>query len=301
HKDSSGGRRNKSLVHADLDIVQARIDAKPDPTIPGSRIIIGEYGYIYDSRYSSLEEFADNHRLTARNFVSWQGGTLRFVLQWQFFNSATLENNPSVSRHMCQIGPANDLRPLYYMHENFNRLMRRWVDDFHMRTGSLPDARAYADQAAYVLEFVLGGSLSEYNPVLSFNSYASWQDYHFLDASESASAAISGPDADPYATGIANLLRYGLGMGKFGYESSRLPHIRHNGGAFAYAVPFDPAKTDLRWLIEADSTLSQWNFNLFDSSIEVPVMADGWMEVSADGLIDPGVPVFYRLQLHLIP
>ena len=304
HKDGQGGRRNKSLVWADLDRVQALIDDKPDPSIPGSRVIIGEYGYIYDpARYNnSLEEFAYNHLLTARNFIGWPNGTLRFVLQWQFFNQQTVvANDPeSASKEMSQIGPDNDLRPLYYMHENFNRLMRRWVDDFHRRTGVLPSDRAYADQAHYLLNSELVPQ-SEYVPVLFFNDYTTWKDRHFPDAAERGSASVSGPDADPYGSGIPNLMRYGLGLGKFGYDVSRMPHLRRSGNSFRYAVPVDPTKTDLHWLIEADSSINQWNLNLFDSSTDTPTLDDGWLEVTADGLLTPGDPVFYRTNLQLIP
>ena len=298
HKDG-GSQAPRSRVHSDLDQVQALIDAKPDASIPGSRIIIGEYGWIFfSSTYASLEEFAHEHRITARNFVSWPGGTLRFILQWQFFNRATLSDTDPAPKEMNQIGPENDRRPLFYLHENFYRLMRRWVDDYHRRTGRLPDARAYADQADHVLGFV---SLSEYNPVIFFTRYPAWKTYHFRDAGEARDPAISGPAADPYGTGLPNLLRYGLDMGKFGHDPSRMPHLRRNGHSFNYAFPLDPAKTDLRWLVEAASTLGQWNLILFDSATGSPDVAEGWREVNADGWIDPGDPVFYRLQLQLIP
>lgn len=298
HKDS-GSQAPQTRVHSDLDQVQSLIDAKPDPSIPGSRIIIGEYGWIYnENNFSSLEEFAHAHRITARNYVSWQGGTLRFILQWQFFNSATLSDTNPASKEMCQIGPDNDLRPLYYLHENFYRLMRRWVDDYHTRTGSLPDARAYADQANHVLGFV---SLSDYNPVLSFNTYDTWKKYHFRDKTEAANPAISGPDADPYDSGIQNLLRYGLGMGKFLIEDTKMPHLRWNGDSIAYAIPFDSAKTDIRWLVKAGSSPGSWSHDLFDSSTDSPVLMDGWMEVTAEGTLAPGDPAYYQLNLQIIP
>jgi hypothetical protein len=296
HKDS-GSQAPRTRVHSDLDQVQALIDAKPDASIPGSRLMIGEYGWTYNpEKYANLEEFAHEHRVTARNYVSWQGGTLRFILQWQFFNQATSDNGDP--KEMSQIGPDNDLRPLYYMHENFYRLMRRWVDDYYQRTGNLPDSRAYADQANHVLGFV---SLSEYNPVLFFNLYDTWKKYHFRDKGEASETAISGPYADPYGTGISNLLRYGLGMDKFEILDSRLPHIRWNGGSFAYALPFDAAKTDLRWLVNAGTQPGFLNLDVFDSSTDSTAATDGWLETSADGLIAPGDPVFYRLNLQLIP
>lgn len=295
HKDGEN-HPPRTRVHSDLDLVQALIDAKPDASIPGSRIIIGEYGWIYNSnRYASLEEFAHKHRVTARNFINWQGGTLRFVLQWQFFNAATLSATNPASKEMNQIGPDNDLRPMYSMHENFYRLMQRWVDDYHMRTGSLPSARAYADQADHVLGFV---SMSEYNPVLAFNSYTAWKNYNFRDAAEASDTSVSGPEAAPYGSGIPNLLRYALGMGKFDVGASRMPHVRFDGGVVRYAIPFDPAKSDLRWVVQAFTSFEGVKTTAFDSDTGSGSPTEGWLELPASTWQKPGEPLFFRLQLQ---
>lgn len=296
HKDS-GAPASNARIHSDLDRVQALFDAKPDASIPGSRLMIGEYGWTYNStKYNNLEEFADDHITTARSYLSWQGGTLRFILQWQFFNQATSDNG--ASKEMSQIGPSNDLRPLYYMHENLNRSMRRWAEDYYLRTGGLPSDRAYADQADHFLATV---SLSEYQPVLSFTTYDQWRDFYFMDAAESADTSISGQDADPYKSGFSNLLRYGIGLSKFEQAGSQMPYLILDSGSWIYSFPFDPSKTDLRWKAQADSSMSLWNLSLFDSATSTGVPVDGRLEVTADGLVDPGEPVFYRLQLELVP
>lgn len=294
HKDN-GNHPPRSRIHSDLDQVQALLDAKPDASIPGSRLMIGEYGWIYNDSYTSIEEFTHDHRITARHFMSWQGGAPRFVLQWQFFNAATRDNS-NISKEMNQIGPENDPRPMYFLHENFYRLMRRWVDDYYMRTGNLPDGRAYADQANHILGFV---SLSKYNPVFSFDTYRSWRNYHFLDAGEAGNEEIFGPFADPYGSGLSNLLRYGLGMGKFAVEEDRLPKLVPGSIRFHYAFPFDPAKTDLRWQVQAGTDLVTWNETLFDSAHDGLVTEEGWREVTADNLFAPGDPTYYRLVFNL--
>ncbi len=296
HKDGPN-QALRTRVHSDLDQVQALIDAKPDDSIPGSRIMIGEYGWIYNPQnYASLEAFAHDHRITARNFVSWQGGTLRFVLQWQFFNAAPLSQTNPASKEMNQIGPDNDLRPMYYLHENFYRLMKRWVSDYQMRTGSLPDSRAYADQANHVLGFV---SLSEYQPSIFFNSYAAWRNHHFRDAGEASDVSVSGPDADPYGSGLHNLLRYGLGLGKFGTDTSKMPHIRTDGGAIRFAIPHAPGKSDLRWIVQGFTSFNGAKNTVFDSATGSAVPSDGWLEFSAGSWASPGDPLFFQLQLQL--
>lgn len=253
HKDNSLPATD-SRIHSDLDQIQALLDAKPDTSISGSRIMIGEYGWQYnDSVYTNLTEFALRHVDTARSFFSWQGSTLRFLFQWQFFNQAAKTDGSS--KEMSQIGPGNDRRPLYYMHENFLRSMHRWVDDYYLRMGSLPSDRAYADQADEVLA---GISLVEYEPVYSFSTYNDWRDHYFVDSAELQDVTRSGPSADPYQSGLPNLLRYGLGLSKFGQDPSRMPQIRNYEGAMVYALPFDNRKIDLKWTVEAGSTVGQW-------------------------------------------
>lgn len=297
HKAGGGvNQAPRSRMHSDLDQVQALIDAKPDDSIPGSRIIIGEYGWIFNpNNYASLEAFAHDHRITARNFLSWQGGTLRFILQWQFFNSAVMSDTNPASREMNQIGENNDLRPLYFLHENFYRLMRRWVNDYQMRTGRLPDERAYADQAYHVLGSI---SLSEYEPKLFFNAYGDWKNHHFLDAAEAGNAAVSGPGADPYGSGLPNLLRYGLGLGKFGENTARMPHIRFDGGALRYAIPYAPEKSDLRWIVQGFTSFGGGTTTVFDSATQSAVPSNGWLELSPGAWAGPNEPVFFRLLLQ---
>jgi hypothetical protein len=159
HK-TGGLTESLESMHSDLDILQAAIDAKTGSSISGSRLIIGEYGYIYSSaNFSDLEEFAWEHLLALRNFLSWQGGTLRFILQWQFFNQE--EVSPGVSKEMCQIDNQNSVLPLYNLHENFYRRMREWVGDYYTANGTLPTARAYSDEAVLQLDRTL---LQEFVP-----------------------------------------------------------------------------------------------------------------------------------------
>ncbi len=295
HKDGAN-LAPTSRIYSDLNRVQALLAAKPNPAITGSRLIIGEYGWTYNAtKYGgSLTEFAREHLNTARAFLGWQGGTLRFILQWQFFNN--VDGSGTDVKEMSQIGPANEIRPMYHFHENFYRAMRRWVDDYVARTGTTPTGRAYADQAYHVLGTL---SLARYNPTVTHTTYSSWRNRHFMDATEAATASISGPTADPYGSGISNLLRYGLSLGKFDAPQSRMPEVRYRNGAFVYAFPFDAKKTGLRWQVQATSTLTNWNLTVFDSATQSPLPPDGWIEVGAGSSIAPGAPTFYRLKLQL--
>jgi hypothetical protein len=296
HKDN-GEPATNARIHSDLDQVQALIDTKPDASIPGSRIMIGEYGWTYNSsRYPNLQEFAEVHITTARSYFSWQGGTLRFLLQWQFFNQATHDNGNS--KEMSQIGPANDFRPLYYMHENFNRTMRRWMDDYHFRFGTLPDERTYADQANAVLASL---SLEAYEPVLAYNSFDDWRSFQFPDQGEFTDEAVSGPYADPDGSGISNLMRYAFGLEKSEFTPNKMPHLRWNGDTLVYAIPYDPAKGNLRWSVQASTSLGLWDLTIFDSTSSSAEPVDDWLELSAQDMVNPGDPLFYRLSISLLP
>lgn len=146
HK-TNGFTADESRMHSDLDILQALIDAKPDPSISGSRLIIGEYGFQFGNtgRFADFTAHAQEHVASARNFFSWQGGTLRFLLQWQFYSRQVTD--AGVPYEMCQIDQQGALRPLYYMHENFYSGMREWLEGYYAIKGSLPMDREYADEA----------------------------------------------------------------------------------------------------------------------------------------------------------
>ncbi|MGB0272060.1 MAG: hypothetical protein ACPGCS_00055 [Opitutales bacterium] len=178
HKTGNGLTKDAASMHTDLDLLQARIDAKPDPSISGSRLIIGEYGYLYgnpepgasDNRFSDFYDYTQEHVSTLRNFLSWQGGTLRFLLQWQFYSRQMQTKTNAAGQvvqypyEMCHISEQQEIRPLYYLHANFYAGMRQWVANYYQTQGSLPTDRAYAD-AAYHL---LGGiSLNQDVPDLS--------------------------------------------------------------------------------------------------------------------------------------
>jgi len=183
HKDG-GFTADETQMHSDLNILQSRIDAKPDPSILGSRLIIGEYGFQFGNtgRFADFEEHAQEHVTSLRNFLSWQGGTLRFILQWQFYSRQVTEAD--VPYEMCQISELYEIRPLYYLHENFYIGMREWLDAYYTSHGTLPTDREYADEAYQQLA---GISLSEHVPDLS----TPWPDR--IEIQDSGSVVI--PDA----------------------------------------------------------------------------------------------------------
>jgi hypothetical protein len=296
HKQQNGRPAPAWRVHSDLDLIQTQLDAKPDPSIQGSRLIVGEYGYQNNANYANLTEFAQDHITTVRDILSWPGGTVRFILQWQFFNDAASATGES--KEMRQINEQMERLPLYYMHENFYRVMRHWVEYFHHMHGRVPDEREFADQADVVLESL---ELSEHQPDLKFTSYEEWRNFNFPDAGDRAKSTLSGPMADPLGSGFANLLRYALGMNLFSRCSENLPHLRFSGGDFRYIIPYDPGKSDLTWIGESSVDLNNWNSEVFDSNTIPQGSETGWVEVSSPVELESWDAVFYRLRVELAP
>lgn len=291
HKEGNGRPARTARVHSDLDLIQAQLDAKPNPSIQGSRLIVGEYGYQAGANYQNLTQLARDHAITARDILSWQGGTVRFILQWQFFNEANLASG--ASKEMRQIDEAMELLPLYYMHENFYREMRRWVEYIHHMTGQLPSERAFADRAVIALNRF---DLSEQQPVLKPNNYAAWRDRNFPDPADRGNPALSGPMADPGGSTFFNLFRYAMEMSLFATTSERFPRVSTAGGALRYWVPFDPEKSDLIWIGESSMDLTSW------APQTLPMgTAPGWKEILPPAEAGSRNQAFFRLRLESAP
>jgi hypothetical protein len=136
------------------------------------------------------------------------------------------------------------------------------VDDFYWRNQVLPSDAAYVAQANQVLSSL---SLTEYQPKIKFLNYSDWQNFNYINTEEYQNNAISGPAADPYNTGVSNLLRYGLGLRKFGFEKTRMPRLINQSNDLAYAFPFDINKSDIGTSVLMSSNLEEWT-TVFDSS-----------------------------------
>lgn len=298
HKQQGGRPAPAWRVHSDLDLIQAQLDAKPNPSIKGSRLIVGEYGYQLGTNYpnNNFTTFTQDHIITARDILNWQGGTVRFILQWQFFDDALL--NSGGSKEMRQINSQFERLPLYYMHENFYREMRHWSGYFHRMHGRLPSEREFADQAVDVLQNL---EITDHQPNLKFTDYDEWKNFNFPVAADRAISALSGPRADPLKSGFPNLLRYALEMDLLSQCSENLPRLRYSGGELRYAIYYDPSKTDLTWIGESSSNLTNWTSVIADPSYMPHGSQSGWVELFSP--VDAGSlnSVFFRLRVEIAP
>jgi len=132
-------------------------------------------------------------------------------------------------------------------------------------------------------------------------TFAAWQAMAFPDPADRANPLVSGPAADPHWSGVANLLRYALGLALTDDPSSRAPQYVGSPSDSAIQFPFDAGRNDLVYLVEAASSVTGWSSAviLFDSRTDFPPGADaGWITIH-----DPAPPSeqrFYRLRVFLV-
>jgi hypothetical protein len=148
--------QTESVTHQVLDYLQSKL--KPDPTIPGNRIIIGEYGYQWTGS-ETMESFAHRHFSKVREHLSWPAGPPRFALIWQFYNRAERDNG--INKEMRHIAEDMSLRPLYFGHENYYRILSRWAAAFAREFGRPPNQQEIRTKALEILSDV---PLVEYQP-----------------------------------------------------------------------------------------------------------------------------------------
>nr|WP_226895531.1 lamin tail domain-containing protein [Luteolibacter marinus] len=135
-------------------------------------------------------------------------------------------------------------------------------------------------------------------------TYAHWRATNFPDAGDLANDAISGPDATPAGDGIANIIRYALGVGPLDPVAHLLPVLTTGPSGFTFLFRHDPSLSDLTWRVRASRDLDDWSAVLFDSETDTPPpLVDGWLPVelpaNLDGGLVPDPKIFARLELSL--
>lgn len=138
--------------------------------------------------------------------------------------------------------------------------------------------------------------------------FNTWRQTQFTQ-SELADPAISGPAADPTASGVTNLMRHALGLHRDD------PVVDANGASgvqqftaangMVYRFHYNPAATDIRWQVQAGPSPGNWTNVLFDSATTpAPPMVNGWVEIpvppSLNGGGVPDTRMFIRLKLSTV-
>ncbi len=128
--------------------------------------------------------------------------------------------------------------------------------------------------------------------------YSSWTQQEFPLLADRSNPAVSGPAADPLGHGVANLLRYALGVGLNQNPAPRLPRLELAGPALDFRFPFDPTLRDITYRVEASNDLQEWNETVFDSRLHSPPpLLDGWLKIAAAAPTDQAARRFLRLRV----
>ncbi len=95
-------------------------------------------------------------------------------------------------------------------------------------------------------------------PKPTTSGFAAWQAKYFT-AAQLADPNISGPSADPYGSGVPNLLAYALQLDPSTAQVSNVPHATIQNGhlTLTYVVP--SAITDVTFIVEVSTDLQTWN------------------------------------------
>lgn len=131
-------------------------------------------------------------------------------------------------------------------------------------------------------------------------SFDTWQAAAFPEASNLQDPQVSGPLAESFGEGVANLLRYAFGVEPGASALPNLPTATGAGGSRGIEFPFDSGRDDLVVRVQATSDPGDWaNADiLFDSANDLPPALD------PDGRIQVLEPVstverrFFRVEVR---
>jgi len=131
--------------------------------------------------------------------------------------------------------------------------------------------------------------------------FSSWQAKYF-SAAQMADATISGPTADPYGSGVANLLAYALQLNPATARPTDVPTpvITNGHLTVTYLVP--ASITDISYVVEVSSDLATWNSGAgYTQVISTVASASGSTITVQDTLPATTQKHFMRLRVTQIP
>src|SRR6185436_16923440 len=122
-----------------------------------------------------------------------------------------------------------------------------------------------------------------------------WQMEQFT-AAQLANSGISGPLAAPAGDGVANLIKYALGLAPFSQAPRTLTPFRVQNGAAVLTYARPAAATDIAYIVQISSNLSVWS-----NSTVTPQLAgttNGLQIWEARDAVVENSSRFFRLTLH---
>jgi hypothetical protein len=127
--------------------------------------------------------------------------------------------------------------------------------------------------------------------------FSSWQSTYFT-AAQITDATISGPTADPYGSGVSNLMAYALQLNPASAKPSQVPSaVVVNGHLqITYLVP--TAITDINYIIEVSTDLETWNTGTGYTHVVSTVPGSGGTTITVQDTLPTTAPKhFMRLRV----
>lgn len=95
-------------------------------------------------------------------------------------------------------------------------------------------------------------------PTPAISTFSAWQTRYFAQT-QLANSAVSGPNADPYGSGIPNLFAYALQLDPSTAQPSDIPQPTPNNGHLTMTYQVPSKITDVRFIPEVSSDLRTWD------------------------------------------
>jgi len=131
----------------------------------------------------------------------------------------------------------------------------------------------------------------------TLTGFAAWQAKYFT-AAQLADPSISGPNADPYGSGVKNLVAYALQLDPTTAQTSNVPHATNQNGhlSLAYVVP--AAVTDVTFIVEVSTDLQTWHTGTGYTALALSVTGpSGQTMIVRDTLPSTATKRFMRLRV----
>jgi len=152
--------------------------------------------------------------------------------------------------------------------------------------------------AGCITIFLLAGSASA-----APYRFLAWLDLHF-SPEEQADPALAGPLATPAGDGVANLLKYALGVApREAVPASRQPALAREAGEWIFAYSRLRHAPDLAFEVQVSENLVDWHsgWDRVEERSQTATGATERVQVVAKGVDGASPSVFARMRVALVP
>ena len=150
----------------------------------------------------------------------------------------------------------------------------------------------------------VAGRLMELRVGSGLESYAQWRTLMFPDPADRDDDTVSGPGASAAGDGVANFVRYAMGLGPYDSTAGHSPHLAGVEGQLQFRYRINANLPDVAWRVRATVDLGRWTHTVYERAgpTEPLPETDGiWFyhvpPFTPGGLEEPDTGMFLRLEL----